>query len=215
MPNAQNPPADLQAFIRDRLRQPGYANGGAFPIVDLARELGLSQTPVREALAHLAGEGLIEERRGLGYFAPTLDRDRLLELHDLQRLYVSTAISALPSLPPAKAAGSLARRLAAMPREATPGTDDSCSPADVLCTDIVALAGNGALAIAHRRVTAQIAPARRAEVEAFGSPHALLKSLAQHVDRRDRDAAAERVSALVAWSVERLADVVRRLRIAA
>lgn len=213
MPNPQNPPADLQSFIRARLRQPGYANGVAFPIVDLARELGLSQTPVREALAHLAGEGLIEERRGQGYFAPTLDRDRLLELYDLQRLYVTTAIETLPTLAPRKTVNSLARRLAFLARE--PSLEDRGAPVDVLCSDIVALPGNGALILAHQRITAQIAPARRVEVEAFGNPHALLKSLAQQVDRRDMVGASEAAAGLMAWSVERLADVVRRLRIAA
>jgi len=56
-----------------------FADDGRFvpgePIVvtELAAEVGLSATPVREALACLAGQGLIERRRGRGYFYPALD----------------------------------------------------------------------------------------------------------------------------------------------
>lgn len=55
----------------------GFAAAGRFgwgePLVAtaLAEELRLSPTPVREALARLAGEGVIEHRPGRGYFAPS------------------------------------------------------------------------------------------------------------------------------------------------
>ena len=61
----------------------GFAGEGRFgagmPLVvtTLARELGLSPTPVREALARLAGEGVIDHWPGRGYFAPGLAAMRL------------------------------------------------------------------------------------------------------------------------------------------
>ncbi|WP_392354013.1 GntR family transcriptional regulator [Brevundimonas sp. LF-1] len=48
-------------------------------VTTLARELGLSPTPVREALARLAGEGVIEHWPGRGYFAPRLAASDIVE----------------------------------------------------------------------------------------------------------------------------------------
>lgn len=66
--------------IRERAGAGRYAPGQPVVIVDEARRLGLSTTPVREALAWLCGEGLIERAPQGGFLAPRLDaavvRDR-------------------------------------------------------------------------------------------------------------------------------------------
>lgn len=66
--------------IRERARRGGYPAGCPVVIIDEARRLGLSTTPVREALAWLCGEGLIERGPLGGFLAPRLDatvvRDR-------------------------------------------------------------------------------------------------------------------------------------------
>ncbi|MFN3487458.1 MAG: GntR family transcriptional regulator, partial [Planctomycetota bacterium] len=54
--------------VRDRLQSGALPPGARATAVDLADDLGLSTTPVREALSRLAGEGLLEDRRGQGYF---------------------------------------------------------------------------------------------------------------------------------------------------
>ena len=64
----------------------GFAAAGRFgwgePLVAtaLAEELRLSPTPVREALARLAGEGVIEHRPGRGYFAPSPTASDIAEM---------------------------------------------------------------------------------------------------------------------------------------
>lgn len=78
----------------------GFAGEGRFgagmPLVvtTLARELGLSPTPVREALARLAGEGVIDHWPGRGYFAPGLAATDILELYDYHQRLVLWAIDA-------------------------------------------------------------------------------------------------------------------------
>jgi DNA-binding GntR family transcriptional regulator len=52
----------------------------------LGRELGVSQTPVREALSALAREGLVVKRDHRGTFVSTLDRRELLEALSLRAL---------------------------------------------------------------------------------------------------------------------------------
>ncbi|MEQ7154266.1 GntR family transcriptional regulator [Brevundimonas aurifodinae] len=66
--------------IRDRVQAGGYASGRPIVIVEEARGLGVSTTPVREALSWLCGEGLIERGPSGGFLAVQLDagavRDR-------------------------------------------------------------------------------------------------------------------------------------------
>jgi DNA-binding GntR family transcriptional regulator len=49
---------------------------------DLAVQMGLSPTPVKHALARLAGEGLVEHRAGLGPFVAEPTIDEILDLYE-------------------------------------------------------------------------------------------------------------------------------------
>jgi DNA-binding transcriptional MocR family regulator len=66
--------------LRLRLEEGVYAPGRPLVIVREAQRLALSTTPVREAVAWLAGEGLIERAPSGGFLVPRLDvetvRDR-------------------------------------------------------------------------------------------------------------------------------------------
>lgn len=56
-------------------------------IDSLARELGVSQTPIREALSMLEGTGLVTKRHFVGYCsAPQLSRAQLDELYEVRLL---------------------------------------------------------------------------------------------------------------------------------
>lgn len=56
-------------------------------IDQLARQLGVSQTPIREALSRLEATGLVTKRHFVGYCcAPQLDRKQLDELYELRLL---------------------------------------------------------------------------------------------------------------------------------
>lgn len=80
----------LQALdsLRQLSEQGAFAPGTPVVIVEEARRLRLSTTPVREALAWLCGEGLIERAPCGGYLAPRMEaalvRDRFaFRLHCL------------------------------------------------------------------------------------------------------------------------------------
>ena len=73
----------LYAQLMGRTIKPG----SRISIDNLARELGVSQTPIREALSRLEAEGLVVKTHLIGYRASEqLDRERLDQLYTLRLL---------------------------------------------------------------------------------------------------------------------------------
>lgn len=77
-------------YARDAIRRAilrGTAAAGVRLVqAELARELGISTTPIREALRDLATEGLIDLDAHRGAVVRTLRTEDLLEIHELMRL---------------------------------------------------------------------------------------------------------------------------------
>lgn len=68
------------------------APGAPIIIADEARALGLSTTPVREALCWLGGEGLVERGAAGGFFAPRLEATALAQRYRFRQLCLSETI---------------------------------------------------------------------------------------------------------------------------
>lgn len=61
--------------------------GSRITVDNLVRELGVSQTPIREALGRLEGEGLVVKAHFVGYSAaPQISRQKFDELYELRLL---------------------------------------------------------------------------------------------------------------------------------
>ena len=61
--------------------------GGRLSVDNLVRELGVSQTPIREALARLESQGLVVKTHLIGYSAAgQMDRDRFEQLCEMRLL---------------------------------------------------------------------------------------------------------------------------------
>ncbi len=61
--------------------------GSRISIDNLARELGVSQTPIREALSRLEAQGLVVKTHLIGFSATSqIDRERFEQLYDLRLL---------------------------------------------------------------------------------------------------------------------------------
>ncbi|WP_434730433.1 GntR family transcriptional regulator [Rhizobium binae] len=61
--------------------------GGRIAVDNLVRELGVSQTPIREALSRLEAQGLVVKTHLIGYSAaPQMDLSGLEQLYDLRML---------------------------------------------------------------------------------------------------------------------------------
>lgn len=126
-----------------------FVPGDPIVVTELAAEVGLSATPVREALACLAGQGLIERRRGRGYFYPALGVPEIIDLFELQLAFLYAALMLCP------------RGLAPLRKAAL--AVDPLDGIQALFDAIIAQSSNGALAIAHQRVVDRLKAVLKAE----------------------------------------------------
>jgi DNA-binding GntR family transcriptional regulator len=73
--------------IYSQLMSHKIAPGGRISVDSLVRELGVSQTPIREALSRLETQGLVVKTHLIGYSAADqLSRSRLEQLYELRML---------------------------------------------------------------------------------------------------------------------------------
>lgn len=94
-PQTQSPPRplkrpnrlglDVYDLLLGDLMSAKIAPGSRLAVDALARQFGVSQTPIREALARLEAEGLVLKTHFVGYrAAPLLDRKRFDEIYDVR-----------------------------------------------------------------------------------------------------------------------------------
>lgn len=75
----------IYAAIFERIMSLEIAPGERISVDAVARRLGVSQTPIREALARLESEGLVRKTPLVGYSAtPRLGRAELAELYEMR-----------------------------------------------------------------------------------------------------------------------------------
>ncbi len=77
--------------LRDHLLSGGFVGGEPMQEEALAARFGVSRTPVREALARLASEGLLESS-GRSYLLPALSRQDIDDIYELRLLLEPEAI---------------------------------------------------------------------------------------------------------------------------
>lgn len=64
-------------FLREQILSGGVQSGQKISMDELARELGVSKIPIREAMARLQSEGLIQQMQHVGAIVATVGRDQL------------------------------------------------------------------------------------------------------------------------------------------
>ena len=106
-PSSQNtPPANLmqRAYqeLRDAIISGAIPSGTLLSEQQIARQLNVSRTPVREALAILEDQGLVEVRRGVGAFVRPLSYQDICHIFEVRlSLEVLAVRSALYHITPA------------------------------------------------------------------------------------------------------------------
>lgn len=141
--------------VKLALADPDRAVGSQIIVTDLAAMLGLSATPVREAIARLVGEGLVEDRHRQGYFVPRFNEKRVADLYWLQDVCLRAGLRRTP--------GDGAAR--------QPDLTDGADTGDMrrLCRLIAARSGSAVLAAIVENLSDRLAPYRRAEQDIVDS----------------------------------------------
>jgi DNA-binding GntR family transcriptional regulator len=85
-------------IIRDRICLLEYEPGARLGEEELAREFGISRTPIRRVLSRLESEGLVESRHGVGTFVTTVDVENFLQVYQL-RMELAVLIGRLDPIP--------------------------------------------------------------------------------------------------------------------
>lgn len=98
-----------QAIIDQR-----YAPGERLSEVQLARDLGVSRAPVREAARLLESRGLLVSQPRRGFFVRSLDIDELADIFDLRLCLERHALARLAEACPPEALEALRRQVAVL-----------------------------------------------------------------------------------------------------
>jgi DNA-binding GntR family transcriptional regulator len=151
--------AGVYNALRETVLAGRVAPGAQIRVNEAAASLGLSATPVREALSRLVGEGLLEDRPRLGFFVPLPTAYDLVDLLGLAELHLTAALGAT---------GQATKPIEHWREndeayEATTGGDAAAR----IFVRVLARSNNFALIDAGRRVVDRLAPLRRAESMLF------------------------------------------------
>lgn len=79
-------------LLRDSILKRQLAPGSKIHVDDIAKQLGVSRTPVLDALKRLAGDGLVEIRPRRGTFVTELSAQDVTELFEIRRMIENFAI---------------------------------------------------------------------------------------------------------------------------
>jgi DNA-binding GntR family transcriptional regulator len=121
-----NLPGDLLVSIRGMIFDGTLAPGERLNEVHLAEALGVSRTPLREALGHLVAEGALTVRRHFGFYVRPLSVEEFHDLYPIRALLDPEALR-LAGLPDAAAL----KRLRALNQQIARATD----PEQVIALD--------------------------------------------------------------------------------
>lgn len=160
-PLARPASAVAAALIRDAITQGRLEPGARLKEENLAAELGLSRTPVREALVLLQSEGLVEAVPNRGAFVRSYDADDLRDMYELRALLEGFAARRAAErisdtqLKALRASCSRFERLVARAGQPTTATVRELVRENAVFHDaVLAAAGNERLAVMVRQVVA-------------------------------------------------------------
>ena len=204
----------VYAELRARMLDFRLVPGDRFSELEMGRTLGVSRTPVREALFRLRSEGLLEVESKTGWFVRPIDFTRIDELYELRIVLEQACIarlSAAEGVPPALEALK-AVWLVAPAERLRDGREVGLLDERFHAT-VVEAAGNAELARVHADVTERIRIVRRLDftrhdrIEATYAEHG--KILRQVLQRK-----AEAAQSLLKAHIEVSRTEVRKITLA-
>ena len=158
--------------LRDLLRTGAFVPGARLEANRLADELGVSMTPIRDALHQLVGERLVEANSGEGFRVPRISEGDLRALYEWNAAIAAMAVRTTPAM------------LLVAATTATPDAGDLAERTARLFEQIAAIVPNAELSSAIRAASDRLHPFRIIE----GS---LLEPIPDELDRLVRAAPSQ------------------------
>ena len=147
----------LKAAIFDFILLPG----DGFTESDMAERLGMSRTPVREALFRLELEGYVKVAYRSGWSVAPFDFRKLEELYDLRVMLECNAVDRLCAMVPMPDLGLLKAQWLGPEKDRTTDTAEVAALDEAFHATLVTAAGNLQMARVHAEVTDGIRIVRR------------------------------------------------------
>jgi len=183
----------VAGVLRERIAAGAAAPGSRIVELEVARELGISRSPVREALLRLSEEGLVAILPYRGAIVVPLQRRRFVELTEFRLALERFALERLVERDDSAALSELRGHVAALRRALSARDRERIVGADLdMHRALVASAGNALLERAYESLLAQIrlyigvTSARYERAEELAEEH---DAVLDAVERRDVAAA--------------------------
>lgn len=204
----------VYAALKAQMHDFQLVPGDRFSEAEIGARLGVSRTPVREALFRLRNEGLLDVESKSGWFVRPIDFEGLDQLYDLRVIVESASVARLCSLAHAPPELEQLKTIWLVP--ATERLQDGAEVGvldERFHSTLVRAAGNAEVARVHLDVTERIRIIRRLDftrahrVEATYAEHA--KILRHIIQRR-----SEQAQMLLRSHIEQSKAEVRKITLA-
>ena len=172
---------EVYAGLKAQLHDFSLVPGDRFSETDIGLRLGVSRTPVREALFKLRNEGFLELESKSGWCVQPIDFGRLEELYDLRVIVEHAAVLRLcarsPESGPSTELDALKRAWLVPPAERLADAHEVGALDEEFHAALVRAVGNREISRVHRDVTDRIRIVRRLD---FTRPDRIDATYAEH-----------------------------------
>jgi DNA-binding GntR family transcriptional regulator len=209
----------VYARLRDLILSNDLRAGQKLVDRDLAEQLGVSRTPVREALGRLAMMGLVEARSRRGYYVKQYTADEMTDLYDFRRiLEVSAARLAAQNAKPEHLREFEHLLAESAELAANPANHARTVEIDLKIHDLVARAsGNESLHQAIQNLMDKVmcfiwvdwVDSATADAVSIAAAHSEHEGLIERIIDKDADGAAERLGSHIDNAREGLTGLLR------
>ena len=160
--------------------------------VELAKEFGVSRTPLREALNRLTTEGFLRSIPGKGFFFRELDPKEIFDLYELRAAIEVAAVQLAVQRASTEEVNALARMVEDASAHEDCGVSDLIAADEAFHTRLIALAGNSEMSRVIHNINARIQFVRWINVDKFSkrAMHKDHRAVIQALRQRDAESCA-------------------------
>jgi DNA-binding GntR family transcriptional regulator len=214
VPGRVNLSERVYADLKIRMQEFSLVPGDRFSEAEVGARLGVSRTPVREALFRLRNEGLLDVESKSGWFVRPIDFDRLEQLYDLRVVLESASVARLcgSDRPVPELEGLKAFWLVPVADRLQEGREVGAMD-EVFHATLVRTAGNDEMARVHWDVTERIRIIRRLD---FTRPDRIEATYIEHAKilRAIMQRRSEQAHLLLRTHIEQSKAEVRKITLA-